>query len=249
MNAPARTSGPGKAALVGRTALVSGASRGIGLAIARALGGAGARVALLARSADALKAAAREIGGGAIDVVCDVSDENAVIEAVALVREHFGDAPDIIVNNAGNFRPAAVEITSAATFRESLAVNLVGPFLIVRALLPKMAGRGSGHIVTIGSMADRHAYAQNGAYAAAKFGLRGMHEVLRTELRGSGVRTTLVSPGAVDTGIWDNIEPDGRGRYPSKNAMLLPEDVAQAVLFAVSQPPRVNVDELRLAHS
>jgi len=249
MNAPARTSGPGKAALVGRTALVSGASRGIGLAIARALGGAGARVALLARSADALKAAAREIGGGAIDVVCDVSDENAVNEAVALLRERFGDAPDIIVNNAGNFRPAAVEITSAATFRESLAVNLVGPFLIVRALLPKMAGRGSGHIVTIGSMADRHAYAQNGAYAAAKFGLRGMHEVLRTELRGSGVRTTLVSPGAVDTGIWDNIEPDGRGRYPSKNAMLLPEDVAQAVLFAVSQPPRVNVDELRLAHS
>ena len=76
-----------------------------------------------------------------------------------------------------------------------------------------------------------------------------MHEVLRTELRGSGVRTTLVSPGAVDTGIWDNIEPDGRGKYPSKSAMLLPEDVAQAVLYAVSQPPRVNVDELRLAHS
>jgi len=234
---------------MGRTALVSGASRGIGLAIARALGGAGARVALLARSADALKAAAKEIGGGAIDVVCDVSDENAVNEAVARVREIFGEVPDIIVNNAGNFRPAAVEVTSAATFRESIAVNLIGPFLLVRAFLPRMAGRGSGHVVTIGSMADRHAYAQNGAYAAAKFGLHGMHEVMRTELRGSGVRTTLVSPGAVDTGIWDNIEPDGRGRYPSKNAMLLPEDVAQAVLFAVSQPPRVNVDELRLAHS
>ena len=251
MSGPAsgRTSGAGRNALMGRTALVTGASRGIGLAIARALGGAGARVALLARSAEALKAAASEIGGGAIDIVCDVSDENAVNDAIARLREAFGDAPDILVNNAGNFRPAAVEITTAASFRETVAVNLVGPFLLVRALLPRMAGRGSGHVVTIGSMADRHAYAQNGAYAASKFAQRGMHEVMRTELRGSGVRTTLVSPGAVDTGIWDNIEPDGRGRYPAKNAMLLPDDVAAAVLFAVSQPPRVNVDELRLAHS
>ncbi len=237
------------AALTGRTALVTGASRGIGLAIARAMVAAGARVACVARSADVLAARAAELGAAAIPVACDVTDEAAVAKMIALVRQTLGDAPDIVVNNAGAFAPSALEVTTPASVRDSLAVHVFAPFLVARAVLPRMCERRTGHIVTIGSAADRHAFVENGAYSAGKTGARAMHEVMRAELRGSGVRTTLVSPGAVDTGIWDNIEPDGRGRFPPRNAMLEVEDVAQAVLYAVSQPPRVNVDELRLARA
>jgi NADP-dependent 3-hydroxy acid dehydrogenase YdfG len=238
-----------KGALTGRTALVSGASRGIGLAIAKALAAAGARVALVARSADVLAKRVTEIGARALAITADVSDEAQINHAVAEARRAFGDAPDIVVNNAGLFVPRALESTSPQAFRDALAVNLVAPFLLIRAFLPRMCERGTGHLVTIGSAADRHAYIENAAYAAGKTGVRAMHEVLRLELRGSGVRNTLVSPGAVDTGLWDAIEPDGRGRYPARNAMLEVEDVAHAVVYAVTQPPRVNVDELRLARA
>jgi NADP-dependent 3-hydroxy acid dehydrogenase YdfG len=112
-----------------------------------------------------------------------------------------------------------------------------------------MRARGSGSIVTIGSIADRTAFPENGAYAASKFGVRGLHEVLRAELRGSGVRATLVSPGPTDTPIWDALDPDNRPGFTPRAAMLRPEAVAAAVLYAVSQPPAVNVDELRLSAS
>ena len=238
-----------KAPLTGRTMLVTGASRGIGFAIAQAAQRAGARVAIVARGAEPLAKRATELGGSAVAIPCDVTDESAVTAMVARVRSAFGDIPDIVVNNAGVFAPAALEITTTASFRESVAVNLIAPFLVARAVLPRMVERHAGHLVTIGSAADRHAYAENGAYSAGKAGARAMHEVLRAEVRGSGVRTTLVSPGAVNTGVWDAIEPDGRGRFPNKNAMLEVEDVAAAVLYAVTQPPRVNVDELRLARA
>jgi NADP-dependent 3-hydroxy acid dehydrogenase YdfG len=92
-------------------------------------------------------------------------------------------------------------------------------------------------------------FPENGSYAAAKFGLRGLHAVLRAELRGTGVRSTLVSPGPVDTPLWDDVNPDERKGFTPRSAMLRPEDVAAAVLFAVAQPASVNVDELRLARS
>ena len=112
-----------------------------------------------------------------------------------------------------------------------------------------MRKRASGHIVSIGSIADRVAFPENGGYAAAKFGLRGLHAVLRAELAGSGVRSTLVSPGPVDTPLWDDVNPDEREGFTPRSAMLRPEEVAAAVLFAVSQPASVNVDELRLSRS
>lgn len=235
--------------LAGRTALVTGASRGIGLATARALAGAGARVALLARSVDVLAAHADDIGRGAIAVACDLTNADAVAGAAARVRAAFGGAPDVLVNNAGAFVLAPVEQTTAATFAATLETNLVAPFLLMREFIAEMRVRGSGTIVTVGSIADRATFPENGAYAASKYGLRALHEVLRAELRGSGVRATLVSPGPVDTPLWDPVDPDGRPGFTPRAAMLLATDVADAVLYVATRPMSVCVDELRLTRS
>jgi len=113
-----------------------------------------------------------------------------------------------------------------------------------------MIKRKSGHIVTIGSIADRNIYTGNAAYSAAKFGLRAVHEVLRAELRGSGVRASLISPASTDTEIWNSVAvTDPAGKPHSKRPLLSPDDVVAAVMFALTQPERVNIDELRLSHS
>jgi NADP-dependent 3-hydroxy acid dehydrogenase YdfG len=101
----------------------------------------------------------------------------------------------------------------------------------------------------VGSVAGRVAFPENGAYAASKFGLRGLHEVLRAELIGTGVRSTLVSPGPVDTAMWDDVDPDRRPGFTPRARMLRPEAVAAAVVFAIEQPADVNVDEIRIARS
>jgi NADP-dependent 3-hydroxy acid dehydrogenase YdfG len=236
-------------ALAGRTALVTGASRGIGAAVARRLAADGARVALLARNEKTLRALAKELGQGAIAIPCDLRQPSAVEVAAAALRELALDAPDIIVNNAGAFLIAPVHETAVDAFRDMLEVNLVGPFSIVRRFLPAMRARGSGHVVTIGSIADRATFPGNAAYAASKYGLRALHEVLRTELRGTGVRTTLVSPGPVDTELWDPIDPDHQPGFTPRSSMLDPDAVAGAVHYAVTAPAPLNVDELRLSRS
>ena len=231
-----------------RTAVVTGASRGIGLAVARALA-ADYTVIMIARNADDLRAAARDIGDAARPLPCDIADAASTSAAVDQIRTIGGAAPDVLVNNAGLFKLSRVESTTPEDFAASLDINLAAPFRLIRAFLGEMRKRGSGHIVSIGSIADHMAFPENGGYSAAKFGLRGLHAVLRAELRGSGVRSTLVSPGPVDTPLWDEVRPDERQGFTPRSAMLRPEDVAAAVLFAVSQPASVNVDELRLARS
>jgi NADP-dependent 3-hydroxy acid dehydrogenase YdfG len=235
-------------ALAGRTAIVTGASRGIGAAIARALVGAGARVALAARTRPALEQLADELGGAALVVVCDTTNKASVSAAAVHVREAFAGAPDIIVNNAGVFRVAPIESMPPEDFIASIETNLVGPFFVLREFLAEMRKRGSGHIVTIGSQGDRRIFTGNAAYSAAKFGLRAMHEVLRAELKGSGVRATLVSPASVDTQLWDELDTEGEGSdLPSRKQMLRPGAVVGAVIFALTQPATVNIDELRLS--
>jgi NADP-dependent 3-hydroxy acid dehydrogenase YdfG len=112
-----------------------------------------------------------------------------------------------------------------------------------------MRDRGAGHIVTVGSIADRVAYPGNAAYASSKFALRALHEVLRLELRGTGVRASLVSPGPVDTPLWDAIEPAHRVGHTPRTEMLPADAVADAVRYVVVAPAEVNVDELRLSRS
>lgn len=225
--------------LTGKVALVTGASRGIGLAVADELRAAGAHVVRLARS---LHDASRD---RLTDLRCDVTRPDEVERAVGGLVGEPG-VPDIVVNNAGIFFIKPLEDTTPADFTTTLATNLTGPFLVARALVPRMVGRGSGHLVTIGSISDYTGFPGSAAYAASKFGLRGMHEVIRAETAKSGVRTTLISPGPVDTDIWDAVNPDAKPGFTKRKDMLRAEDVAEAVLFAVTRPARVAITEIRL---
>jgi NADP-dependent 3-hydroxy acid dehydrogenase YdfG len=235
--------------LAGRTALVTGASRGIGAAIARLLAYEGARVALVARSERALELLAAELGGGAVAAACDLHLPGSADVVQAALDDLGADSPDILVNNAGAFLIAPAHETSVDVFREMLEINLTAPFAFVRAFLPEMRRRGAGHIVTVGSIADRATFPGNAAYAASKHGLRALHEVLRAELRGTGVRASLVSPGPVDTALWDEVDPDGREGFTPRTQMLTPDVVADAVGYVVTAPAQLNVDELRLSRS
>ncbi|HET6230418.1 MAG TPA: SDR family oxidoreductase [Longimicrobiaceae bacterium] len=223
----------------GKTVLVTGGSRGIGLAVSRALVRGGAWVGMVARTRDELARAAAEAGGHAIPA--DVSSPEGVHGLANYVAELLGDAPDVIVNCAGAFSLAPFAETDPADFDRQLDANLRGPFLVTRAFLPLMLRRRDGLVVNVGSVAGRTAFPRNAAYSASKFGLRGMHEVLLQEIRGTGVRATLVEPAATDTPLWDPLDPDQDPDLPSRAGMLRPEDVARVVLFAVSQPRHVEI--------
>lgn len=225
--------------LVGKLALVTGASRGIGLAVADELRAAGAHVVRLARSLHDAS------GDRLTDLQCDVTAPAEVDRAIGRLVSDLG-VPDIVVNNAGIFMIKPLMETTPADFTATLATNLTGPYLVARAVVPRMVERGSGHLVTIGSISDYIGFPGSTAYAASKFGLRGMHEVIRAETSKSGVRTTLVSPGPVDTDIWDDVKPDEKPGFTKRKDMMRAEDVAEAVLFAVTRPARVAITEIRL---
>jgi NAD(P)-dependent dehydrogenase (short-subunit alcohol dehydrogenase family) len=225
--------------LAGRIALVTGASRGIGAAAAGALRDAGALVVRVARSL------APGVHEGMHDLPCDVADADAVLRLAGDVLQGIG-TPDIVVSNAGIFAPIPFEQATPAELERYLAVNLVGAFALARGFLPAMRVRGSGLLITIGSITDHVAFPENTVYSATKFGLRGLHEALTAEYRGTGVRCTLISPGATDTSIWDPVDPDNRPGFPPRRAMLRPSDVADAILFVATRAPHVHVDWLRI---
>lgn len=232
-----------------RTALVTGASRGIGLAIARLLAASGVRVALVARGANDLSVRAAELGAGALAVPADVTNAADVERAVVAARHAFGDVPDLLVNNAGIFIPKPLHVLTAEEFERTVQVNLVAPFLVLRAILPRWRELGRGHAITLGSIVDRTIFPDNGAYSASKFGARAVHEVLRAETKGTGIRATLVAPSSTDTSIWDTVELPAGNRFPPRSRMLTAESVAEAVVWAAMRPAAVNVDELRLSAS
>jgi NAD(P)-dependent dehydrogenase (short-subunit alcohol dehydrogenase family) len=230
--------------LEGQVALVTGASRGIGRAVAVELASLGAEVALVARIRDPLTALAGELGGWAIP--CDLTDAGAVAGLPDRVGELAGRPPGVVVTAAGVFTLAPVHETPVEALDLNLEVNLRGGILTVCAFLPPMLRAGRGTIVQVGSMAGRRALPGNGAYSASKFGLRGFHEVLIEELRGTGVRATLLEPAATDTSIWDPMDPDADPGLPDRAAMLRPEEVARAVAFVATRPDRVQIPFLPL---
>ncbi len=219
--------------------MVTGASRGIGAAIADALLGEGATVVRLARSL------ADRAEGRRLDLPCDVTDQDQVASAAGRVRSAVG-TPDLLVNNAGSFLLAPFDATDLADFDSQMNIGVRGPFLVLRAFLPGMRAARRGLVVTIGSIADHVGLPGNAAYGAAKFAVRGLHEALVAESQGSGLRFTLVSPGPTDTAAWDPVDPDRRPGFTPRARMLRPADVAEAVTFIATRPPHVHVDWLRL---
>lgn len=217
--------------LDGRTGLLTGATGGIGAALARELAGRGTRLVLSSRGGPALASLADELGAAAVEA--DLERPGDVDDLAGEARRELGGAPDLLVNNAGVFHLAPAGGTDPELFDRHLAVNLSAPFRLVRAFLPDMLERGDGWLVHAGSQAGRRALPGNAAYAASKYGLRGLHEVLEVELEGSGVRTLLVEPGPVDTPAWDDLEARLGEDLPAREEMLPPREVARRVVGAL----------------
>jgi len=229
--------------LKGRVVLVTGAGRGIGRALAHAFADAGAKVALLGKTKKNLLEVQKELKDSLAPTVvlaADVSDEGAVSRAVAAAEQQLGPV-DVLVNNAGIFVAAPVEKMDAVVFDRILAVNLRGPFLMSRAVLPGMKSRRRGHIVNISSTAGRRGFAGGGAYCASKFGLAGLTEAMRYEARASDVRVSCVFPSTVDTSL---VKKAGIAFNPGR--AIQPEDVAKAVVSLVQMDDRAMVTVLEI---
>jgi NAD(P)-dependent dehydrogenase (short-subunit alcohol dehydrogenase family) len=222
-------------------AVITGGSRGIGLAIARAFAGAGYQVVITGRDAVRLEAAAKELKqGSAIETLgCDVTRPDSVNEAFARIREKHS-AIDVLVNNAGIAHDLApVEELSLETWKQVIDTNLTGTFLVTRATLPLM-NAGSA-IVNNLSVAAVQPFSGMSAYNASKFGALGFTQALREELRKKGIRVIALLPGATDTDIWQQFWPDA-----PRQKMISPETVAQAVLHAVAAPANTTIEEIRM---
>ncbi|MEO5634010.1 SDR family oxidoreductase [Gaiella sp.] len=214
--------------------LITGASTGIGAATARMLAGEGWRLVLAARSIDKLDELASELGGSdhAVAVECDVTEWADQQAAVTVALEHFGRL-DAAWANAGFGAERSFLGDSVEHWRAMILTNVYGAALTIRATLPGLK-ETKGHLLLTGSIAGRRAI-PGSLYSSTKHAVHAMAESLRQELDGTGVRVTIIAPGIVDTPFFENVPLD---------APLEPDDVARAVLFALSQPPHVDVNEI-----
>jgi NAD(P)-dependent dehydrogenase (short-subunit alcohol dehydrogenase family) len=229
--------------LTGQVAIVTGAGRGIGRAVAAAFAAEGAAVVLAARSAQELEAAAREVvhrGGKALSVPTDVKEEPAVATLVKRAQAEYGRL-DILVTAAGTATFAPIADSKMIEWDEMLAVNLRGAVLCCRAVLPTMIAQGRGTIINIGSVVTSRVLAGSAGYTASKYGLLGFSRVLAEELRPHGVRVGVLSAGATDTPLWDAV-----AGAPDRGLMLGPDQVAEAAVFMAGLGPNATLEELRL---
>lgn len=236
--------------LEGRVALVTGASSGIGEATALALAAEGARVALGARRVDRLEALAARIRGegGAVTVLeLDVTDESQAAAAVERTVAELGGL-DIVVNNAGVMLLGPIVGADTEDWRRMLSVNVLGLMYVTHAALPVLLERGGGDIVNISSVAGRRVGAGAGVYHASKWAVNAFTESLRQEVTARGVRVSVVEPGVVLTELTDHITDAGvresTKAYVGGMRALQPADIAEAILYVVSQPSHVSVNEV-----
>lgn len=222
--------------LEGRVAIVTGGSRGIGLATARALLDAGAAVVVTGTNAATLEKAATDLGGDVrasrvFAVAADVRDPASASQYVKAAIDRFGGL-DILVNNAAVGGITDIASMSHDLWRRVLDTNLTGVFYCCHAALPHLKARGGGWIINISSLAAKNPFVGGAAYCAAKAGLNAFGEALMLEVRHDGIRVSTVMPGSVRTGFGSG------GDGPGTEWKLAPEDVAQVVLDLVSHPPR-----------
>jgi len=213
--------------------LITGASSGIGAATARAAAEAGYRLALAARSVDKLEALAAELGGEerALAIKCDVTEWADQEAMVSRVLDRYGQL-DVAFANAGFGAKRGFLKESPEYWRSMVLTNVYGAALTIRATVEALTA-AKGHLLLTGSVAGRKAL-PGSLYSATKWAVTAMGEGARQELNGTGVRVTLIEPGAVDTPFFDN----------QPKTALVAEDVARAIMYAVSQPPSVDVNEI-----
>ncbi|HET6508949.1 MAG TPA: SDR family oxidoreductase [Baekduia sp.] len=214
--------------------LITGASSGIGAATARAAAAAGHRLVLAARSTDRLEALAAELGGPerALAVATDVTEWDDNVAVVAAATETFGRL-DVVFANAGFGAARGWLSETPEHWRAMVLTNVLGAAYTVRAALPALK-ETKGHILITGSVAGRRGVAGS-LYSATKWAVTGMGEAIRQDVNDTGIRTTVIEPGGVETPFFDQPNPEGR---------LRPEDIANAVMYAISQPPHVDVNEI-----
>ncbi|MFQ5816451.1 MAG: SDR family oxidoreductase [Terriglobia bacterium] len=224
-----------------QVAIVTGASQGIGLAIAEALASLGSRVALLARRPVPLEPAAAQVAARGVEtlpLVCDVQKVQDVRKAFTEVLARFGRA-DVLVNNAGVGLFGPVQDFSEADWERVLNTNLRGAFYCSQAVIPQMIRQRSGHIINIASLAAKNGFAGGSVYCASKFGLVGFSYSMAEDLRGYGIRVSVICPGSVRTEFSPHT-----GKDPKK--MLRPTDVARVVTLLVQQPEQSFISEVLL---
>ena len=217
--------------------LITGASSGIGQATARQAVAAGHRVALLARSTDRLESLAADLGGSdrALAVGCDVTEWDELRQAVEATLARFGRL-DVVFANAGFGAARGFLNESPEHWRAMILTNVYGAALTIRATIPALEAT-RGHLLLTGSVAG-HVVVPGSVYSSTKHAVGAMAEAARKELHQRGIRVTLISPGNVDTPFFDN----------TPTVALTDDDVARSVMFAVSQPPEVAINEILLRH-
>lgn len=226
-----------------RVAVVTGASSGIGEAIARELAGNGITVVLLARRFERIDVLASELGHGAIAIKADVTERESIVAAANQVEQTLGGV-DILINNAGVMLTGPFDSSQRDEHRQMIETNLLGVMTVTEVFLPQLR-RHKGDLVNISSVAGRVAPSGFAAYAATKWGINGWSEALRVELQ-PDIRVMVIEPGAIATELADHITHE-ESQSVAKSALdwaIPPSDIAEVIAFAVNLPKRTSINEI-----